>query len=367
MPVKNYKKILLAPLDWGMGHTTRTLPIIDCLQNNGHSVVFAGNAAQCSFVAKSVGDIEFLDLEGYNITYGKHAAISTLLQVRAILKAIKHEHNWLLDLCNKQAFDGIISDNRYGLYHPNIPSIFVTHQLRIRTKMGTQIDSFIQRLHYRFISHFTECWVPDIHGNNSLAGVLSNPDTLPHETKYLGPLSQFENVAPQIPKQIGRSGHMLVLLSGPEPQRSVLSKKIWQQIKLMQRKEHIVFVEGTDNYEKQDGLLPCIKQYGRVTKELLLQLIQSAELIICRSGYSTLMDLLALDKKAVIIPTPGQPEQEYLGMLMHKKGIFYSVKQWQFQLDTVRKNVQHFPFETGHYRDSFKQHEVILNEWVNSL
>jgi hypothetical protein len=231
LPEKNGGKlrILVAPLDWGLGHASRCIPVIRELLVQGAEVWLAGEGAQEQLLKTEFPALPFLHLYGYRIRYSKNAAglfWKMIQQSPKIRRAIRYEHDWLEKEISEHGFDAVISDNRYGLYHSSIPCIFITHQLTIKSPLGAWTEKIIQKRNYTYINHFNECWVPDAAGENNLAGALSHPDKKPTvPVKYIGLLSRFEkNETSEI------KNHLLVILSGPEPQRSIFENKIIEEI-----------------------------------------------------------------------------------------------------------------------------------------
>jgi UDP-N-acetylglucosamine transferase subunit ALG13 len=357
------KQLLFAPLDWGMGHTTRCIPLIKYLQKLGHQVVFAGNEVQCAFIKKCM-IVDVIYLEGYNITYGKKRGSflpHLLLQLPGIVRSMKREHIWLQEQLLLQHYDGIITDNRYGLYTNLVPTVFMTHQLRIRTGMGRVADTLLQRLHYKLLGHFDERWVVDTQGEPNLAGKLSHPTTLPVNTHYIGLLSQLDAPVAGAPV----SDTLLILLSGPEPQRTMLVQKLWQQALLYSKP--IIFVEGSSNAQRPISIPRHITWYAQlVTSEVQLAMQQSA-IVVCRAGYSTIMDLVRLKKKAILIPTPGQPEQEYLAKYLHIKDIFYYCTQKNVNLIDAIEKAQQFPFTCVIRYGAYSEFTAVVDKWLAKL
>ena len=357
-----HKRILIAPLDWGLGHTTRCIPIIRYLLKTQYQPVFAGNEWQRGFIKETFNDIGTIHLDGYNITYSKSAngfIFSMFRQFPRIAKTIRKEHHWLSNLLCNQSFDGIISDNRYGLYHKTIPSVFMTHQLEVQSGINSLADAILRTIHYKFINRFNTCWAVDTEDANNLSGKLAHPSVLPGHTKYIGLLSQFVNV----PTVEGE--HLLILLSGPEPQRSILSSLLWKQI--MSYNGKVVFVEGSNHVVVRETIPAHVDYHKQLTQQDLLPLLKKASMVICRSGYSTLMDLVALGKKAIIIPTPGQTEQEYLARYLYHQEIFFYHSQKNFDLRKVLSEASIFPFKKITLENAYKAHEVVLSGWLKTL
>lgn len=359
------KKILIAPLDWGLGHTTRCVPIIRHLIALGHHPVFAGNATQRTFINRSLDGIDCIHLDGYNVSYSswnKYAQAGLLSQLPGLYKVINEEHKWLARIANELRPDGIIADNRYGLFHAGTPSVIITHQLQVLSGMGRIVDGMLRKLHYKYLNRFGQVWVPDAAGAVNLGGMLAHPATLPTQCNYIGLLSRFAGTA------AGRAHNntLLVLLSGSEPQRTALSRLLWGQLGNYNA-GHVIFVEGSDDAQQPAVVPPHITYHKRLAHEDLAPLLQNAAMVICRSGYSTLMDLAALNKKAIVIPTPGQTEQMYLGSQLHDKGIFYCARQDGFELNATLKAAQSFPFGNAGLQDHFERYKDIIAGWAAAL
>ena len=355
------RRILVAPLDWGLGHTTRCIPIIRRLLAYKHEVLFAGNDRQQTFIKNVFSDkISYQHLDGYNISYKPKALIWGLIrQIPDILWKIRKEHKWLYELAKNEQIDGIISDNRYGLYHHEIPSVILTHQAQVKTGFGAVADKFPRRLHYRLLERFSECWLVDVPGKENLSGELANPDLLPVNSLYIGWLSQFDRSANQV-----KSRHLLILLSGPEPARTLLSNRLWAQV--IKLEVPVVFVEGNPTANRQS--IPSHVQYHpRIGGALLKELLEGAEIVICRSGYSTIMDLVRLQKRAILIPTPGQTEQEYLAKYLMSRRMFLSKNEKDLLLIDALKEAKQFPFLIPDTPGAFEMFVPVLNEWIQRL
>jgi UDP-N-acetylglucosamine transferase subunit ALG13 len=333
MAAKNYmtplagKKLLVAPLDWGLGHATRCVPVINDLLNNDCKVWIAGEGSQEKLLREEFPSLPFLPLKGYRIKYAKSGLTGKLLlQIPSILRSIKKENKWLDEQVNKYGIEAVISDNRYGLYHEKVFSVFITHQLCIKSALGKWSESFLQKWNYKFIDRFNECWVPDAEGENNLAGELSHPVKLPSiPVKYTGTLSRFQKRNIDEIKK-----HLLIILSGPEPQRTILENKIIDQV--VNYPGTVTIVRGLPVEKNIIPSTNTIHFYNHLSSEELNNEAMKAEFIISRSGYSTVMDIAALQKKSILIPTPGQTEQEYLAQHLMKKHFAYCVKQNELSL-----------------------------------
>lgn len=362
--------ILIAPLDWGLGHITRSVPLIRELAENGCNVIVACNSMQKAILKAEFPNLEFADLEGYGVQYGNSATstkLKMLLQLPKILTQIKKENLWLKDFLAQNPVNAVISDNRYGFFSRKIPSFFITHQLKVKSGSGSKADNYLQRFLYRYINKFQECWVPDFE-QGGVAGELSHPARLPLvPVKYLGCLSRFEN-RQHIYKDITPIYKFLVILSGPEPQRTILEKIMIGQLQQSGKKAVIVRgLPGIHLDEEKNNLRAGETEIiNYANTEQLNQLIYQSELIICRSGYTTIMDMLKMGKKIIAIPTPGQSEQEYLAEMLEKNGLGISFRQSEFSISEAQKRADELKMHSLPDRD-MDAYKIVLRNFVNSL
>lgn len=323
----NIRKVLVAPLDWGLGHATRDIPLIRALLLSGREVVLAASGAQANLLQTEFPRLTILPLPGYQIRYGKSPltlALRLLIQIPRLLRVIKSENQWLHKTITDQGIDLVISDNRYGLYSQKVPCIFITHQLRIQVPIAW-LEDLVQKIHYRFINKFHSCWVPDMPGEPNAAGRLSHPTKLPNlPVQYIGLLSRFR-IQPE-PKVYD----YCFLLSGPEPQRTILETRLLQNIEQLPGK--VLLIRGKPGSDHILKVPTHVTVKNHLPGNALQQALLQSESIICRSGYSSLMELFSLQKKMLLIPTPGQTEQEYLAQKFTEEG--YSLQIRQDELDT---------------------------------
>lgn len=334
-------RILVAPLDWGLGHATRCIPIIRTLEALGCEPVLAGEGAQARLLGQEFPHLPLLELRGYRIRYaatGSGLAWSLLRQSPKILRSIDQEHAWLKRMVADHGIHGVISDNRFGLHHDRVPSVFITHQLRIKTPLGRLAEHLVQRWNYHYIERFGECWVPDVEQEDGLAGELSHPSKMPAiAVRYLGPLSRFNKTG-----EGEEERHLLVLLSGPEPQRSIFEQIILSQLPAYTGTVTLVRgLPGKNETLPSTGRVTC---YNHLPAEALAKEMERASLVLSRSGYSTIMDLVAIGKKSILVPTPGQTEQEYLAEHLEKKGMAPSMNQRKFVLSEALKAAGAFDY-----------------------
>lgn len=306
------KRVLIAPLNWGLGHATRCIPIIKTLQARGHSVFIASDGDALKVLQREFPELPSFELPSYNVRYSRNLPVwlKTALRIPYFIQAIRHEKRVVKTIVQNNNIDVIIADNRYGCRSKNIQSIFISHQLNLPAPSGVKwtngILNFIQN---QLIKKFNAVWIPDV-PDRLLSGSLSETN-LPVE--FIGVQSRFQNASDQ-PIHY----KLAVVLSGPEPQRTLLEKNLLPQVVTLNVPS--VFVRGTLQEKMGEHDVDQVKILNYVQSEKLEEIIQQSELIFARSGYSTIMDLAVLGKKAVFIPTPGQPEQEYLAdKLMHEK------------------------------------------------
>lgn len=253
--------------------------------------------------------------------------------------------------------DAIISDNRFGLHVPGIPCIFITHQLRIKTGLGAVLDSLAQRINRRYIEAFTECWIPDYEGDNSMSGALSHG----REYTRIGGLSRFQNTNCH---EYETNAHGLaIILSGPEPQRSILEKKLIDSLK--DYSGRAVLVRGLPGDTSVPAVPANVEVHNHLPANELNTLICSAEMVIARCGYTTVMDLLKLKKKSILIPTPGQSEQEYLAKHLRHSKLAYTVSQQHFSLIKDMEAAQNFTYRKLDV--SMEEYKPHLARLVHSL
>lgn len=336
------KRVLVAPLDWGLGHATRCIPLIHELIRQGFDVFLAGEGKTKSLLQQEFTHVPFLFLPGYQVHYGisgRSLPITLLYQLPKIIQAIRTENRWLHAVVKKHRFDVVISDNRYGLYHPDVHTVFLTHQLRIKTPFPLA-EKWLQCLNYHFIKRFSECWVPDHEGTPSLAGSLSHPHKMPNVAlTYIGPLSRFFSQALTTLSH----KHLLVLLSGPEPQRSLLEKMMLEQLQALP--QPVLLVRGLPGATALPVTAPHIKIINHLPAAELEKALNEAWLVIGRCGYSTVMDLVALQKKSILIPTPGQTEQEYLAKHLMQNRLALCLPQAKFNVKAALRLAASFPYQ----------------------
>ena len=325
--------ILLAPLDWGLGHTTRCIPIVRYLLSKDCDVIVAGDEHQLALLKQEFETLELVYLRGYDLKFSNNrlkTIVKITLQIPRILASIRRENQWLQRFAMEKRIDAVVSDNRYGFFSEKVYSVFITHQLTIKTPFGRFFDSLLRKLNYRFISRFKECWIPDTKEPGSLAGELSNPPSLPVlPNYYIGNLTRFTSAQNQQEKN-----YVLVMISGPEPQRSIFESRILRQVANLKSTVHILRGLPANQSFPPDTSTNVILENHREGSSLQ-NLISEASVVISRPGYTTVMEMLSCGKRCIFIPTPGQSEQEYLGKHLAAQGYSLCATQSSFKLSTL--------------------------------
>lgn len=321
------KNILVAPLNWGLGHSTRCIPIIEALENNGYNPIIASDGVALQMLQKEFPHLKSLELPSYQIEYAKNGAFfkwKMLLNAPKMLEAIYDEKKFIKKWVKELKLDGIISDNRLGVRSKKIPSVFITHQLNVLTGNTTWISS---KMHQQIIKKFSQCWVPDVETKPNLTGKLGHLENPDKNIKYIGPLSRLHK------RNVEKKFDLMVILSGPEPQRGMLEEKLKKEMPLYDG--NVIFIKGKIENEQKTEEIGNVKYYNFMTTDELETAFNESEMVLCRSGYTTIMDLAQLGKKAFFIPTPGQYEQEYLAKKLQKEGLVPFSKQNDFKIEKL--------------------------------
>ncbi len=325
--MKLKKRILIAPLNWGLGHATRCIPVINALLAEGFVPIIASDGRALLLLKEEFPELQFVELPSYHIRYakkGSHLKFKLLQNSPKTLKAISKERTLIKTLIKEDAIDGIISDNRFGVYSKKIPSVFITHQLKVMSGITTWMST---KMHDKLISKYDECWVPDAPSSHNLSGDLGHIKKNIIPIKYIGPMTRFKTESRKILYDL------MVLLSGPEPQRTILEDHLLNELK--RYKGSVLFVRGCVELQQDIKKEGDLIMYNYMTSSQLQDAINESELIISRSGYTTIMDLAKLGKRAFFIPTPGQYEQEYLAKRFLDNGILPSCKQEEFTIEML--------------------------------
>ncbi len=323
--MRQSKNILIAPLNWGLGHATRCIPIIKDLQQQGHRIIIASDGGALKLLQGEFPELEFEKLPAYQITYAKQSWLNRwhlLKQLPHIIRTIRKERRLTDVLVKKHQLGLIISDNRFGVFSKEVKSIYITHQLKVLSGWTTKLTTWI---HAKIYNKYDEIWVPDLAGKPNLSGKLSHfSKSINNKIKYIGILSRMK------PKELPKKYDVLAILSGAEPQRSQLEKILLEKLKTLNLK--IALVRGVIDNKKDVENQYDITIFNYVTGKELEQLINQSEAVICRSGYTSVMDMAVMHKKVLMIPTPGQDEQQYLARHLAENFQIKILRQKDLQL-----------------------------------
>lgn len=328
--------ILYGVLNWGLGHASRSTPVISSLLKSGHELTIASSGIALELLKKNFPSQSFIELPDFDVRYHKseqNAGFGFMLKAgssyKGFSKMIASCRKKVPEIVANEGITHIISDNHFGVHHDTMPSAIISHQLYLKSPI---LGKAANKVNTKHLDRFNEIWVPDYAIGNGLSGELSYNPALANKTKPIGLLSQIaigENKKPT---------ELCVLLSGPEPQRTLLSERLHHQLKvhaayLETKFTHIHFIEGSDQGALSNG--DFVSHYGLVNRDKIQEILGHSKLVICRSGYSSLMDLYLNSIPAVIIPTPGQTEQLYLAEHNSKKNNFVAQSQLSIDLRTA--------------------------------
>ena len=321
------RNILVAPLNWGLGHASRCIPIIRELEKHNFNPIIASDGPALSLLKKEFPHVLHLELPSYQIEYSVKEANfkwKFLKNSPKIISAIVSEKKLIKRWCIEYNLKGIISDNRLGVFNNKIPSVIITHQLKV---LSGNTTFFSTKIHQFFIKNFAECWVPDFKSNVNFSGNLGHLRNSNLNIHYIGTLSRLEK------QEIPIKYDLMVLLSGPEPQRTILEDKLFIELKKFHKR--VIFIRGIVDEKQETEQKNNITVVNFMTSRELETAMNQSEKILCRSGYTSIMDLIQLGKKAFFIPTPGQFEQEYLAKKMKRGGILPYSKQCDFKIEKI--------------------------------
>ncbi len=323
------QRIMVCPLNWGLGHATRCVPIIQEIERQGKQAVIAAYGQSEQWLRQEFPYHEIIHFPGVEVTYSKgESQVGAMLRaIPKILRDIRREHRLLPQLIRQYHIDAIVSDNRFGLFCSEAPSVYMTHQLMIKMPKGlTWLEPLGHWLHHRFIRRYDCCWVPDYAESPSLSGDLSHRFQTSKNTLFIGPLSRF--LAPTATNTVLSDYNTVAILSGPEPQRSLLESALTERFAASNEKALIVC--GTPLPTAHWETIGNLTKVSHLPTSQIEALLLSTPHIYCRSGYTTLMDLDTLGRTATLIPTPGQTEQEYLAEIAVERGF-----QWMKQSEIL--------------------------------
>lgn len=319
-------KILLAVLNWGLGHATRCVPLVHALQCHTNNITLASDGIARSLLQEEFPGLEHVELPAYDIRYpGSNMVMGMLPQLPRIFSRIRAEHRVVEELVRSRAFTHLISDNRFGAYTKHARTAYLTHQVQIPTPVS-MLSPPVNALNHRFIRRFDELWVPDRPpGSGSLAGPMSDGSRF--GTKYLGCLSRMRY------RELPKKYDLTAVVSGPEPQRSRFADKLHRQLAKFPGKTALVL--GQPNSTTAPKTTGNLHIFPFLATEALNELLLRSRCVVSRSGYSSLMDYERTGTAAILIPTPGQTEQEQLAERLAAQQKFATGRQADFRLSEL--------------------------------
>jgi len=337
-------KVLVAPLDWGLGHATRCIPVVDALLKQGDEVIIAADGAVEQLLRQEFPSLNYVKLPGYKIKYSPSLpmSIAMLIMLPSLFSKIIREHYRLGKLIKEYKPDAIISDNRFGLWNKKIHSVFITHQVMIKCPSWIRLmEPLLHQANKVIINRYDECWIPD--DENKISGDLSHKYPLPANAKFIGRLSRWKD---KLPHSSVKKYDVIGILSGPEPHRSALEKILIRELSSSDFNSLLVLGKPGDRFEKKaSGNLSIV---SHLDAEKMLEAVSSAEIVISRPGYSSIMDFLSIKKNVLFIPTPGQTEQEYLADYLKSRKVFFSIAQKKFRLESALMELKKFSVDNFH-------------------
>jgi UDP-N-acetylglucosamine transferase subunit ALG13 len=328
--------ILVSPLDWGLGHASRMIPLIRRFIQDGHNVILAGSGRSAELLMNTFPGLIFVFLPCYTVRIGsgKHSYFQLVLQLPALVFSVLREHRMARRIIRDRAVDIVISDNRYGLHSRNTYSVLITHQLSpVLPVLFRGLEFPLHIILRKLIQRFDQCWVPDFSNPEiNLSGKLSHRYKMPSNARFIGILSRFGPPGATGEIQPSLRYDVAVVLSGPEPQVSIFENQIFSQ--LFRLEKPAILMRGMRNKPVLEtaSLSSYIHLVSHLEADSFRQVLKQAGTVISRSGYSSIMDYIALDISAILVPSPGQSEQEYLAGWLSEKGWFTCVTQDELDL-----------------------------------
>jgi spore coat polysaccharide biosynthesis predicted glycosyltransferase SpsG len=355
--------ILICPLEWGLGHATRMIPVARKLREMNNNIFIASGKEHLSLFNNELPGLTLIDFPGFKPGYSRYLPqyIALLLRIPNLLYHIIREHFILKRIIREHSIDIVISDNRFGLWNRKITTVYVTHMPLIPLpKPLRYLEYFGVLLHRTVIKKYTFCFIPDLPGELNVSGRLSHGLKLTENTRYIGILSRFETSDFSHHENPAKFEHNTVILSGPEPQREILKQKL---VDLLKEKEPVtIILSGKIGKSDDVARSGNIAFFNHLPSSEMKELITTSNSIISRSGYTTIMELISLNCSALLIPTPGQTEQEYLAEYLSEKGWFSTISQ-----SKLKRGITLASKKSGWTDEIIGQSQILLTEALQEL
>jgi UDP:flavonoid glycosyltransferase YjiC (YdhE family) len=355
--------ILICPLEWGLGHAARMIPLASRLREMNHNIFIGTGREHQALFRNEISGLSYIDFPGFKPRYSKFLPqyLALLLKTPLLLFHIINEHYRLKKIISTYSIDIVISDNRFGLWNNKIKTVYVTHLPRIPLPKLLYFLEFTGIiLHRAIIKKYNYCYIPDLPGEQNLSGRLSHSLVLPENVRFIGILSRFTEVESNPEDSPVNFRHNTVILSGPEPQREMLKQKLTD---ILREKEPVtIFLGGRPGAPEKLDHANNIIYYNHLPARKMKALILGSEKIITRSGYTTIMELISLGCSALLIPTPGQTEQEYLATYLEGKGWFCTTRQKK-----IKDLAEYISIKPSWSNDLLDQSRLLLNKALSEL
>lgn len=329
-------KVLVAPLDWGLGHATRCVPVIREFLRQGAVVELAVVKSNAALLRQIFPNLRQHVAPSYNIVYPKHGynmGLWLLKNGAHLSKVIRYEHQYAERMVERFHYDVLLSDNRFGFYSKKAKSIYMTHQRRIAfPPMFAAFETTGILWHGAVMRHFDEVWVPDLPDAPGFAGSMSHVNLNPRPVKFVGALSRFRAPPPE-----GNSAlyNYVAVVSGVEPARSRFEKQLKQVLNKIEGRHAIIMGQpflGLKSWTEGN-----IDFFTHLEDDSFAKTVRSCKWVISRGGYSTVMDMAVLGAKCVFVPTPGQYEQIVLARELQKSGYAVSIDEQKLDAQELQK------------------------------
>jgi UDP-N-acetylglucosamine transferase subunit ALG13 len=359
------KNILLSPLNWGLGHTTRLWALVMQLRQENFKFFWAVSGKPEQWIKLQLHQNQFDDEIIPTTAFAmKHHGrlLSFALQMPSFLYHIRKDREWTKSVIEEHKINALISDHNFGAYSEKIPSILIAHQLWLPVfDKNKVLNSLANQFHTKYLKDYTQIWIPDVEGKNSISGKLSVNKALESQTLRIGLLSHLNETEENI-NAVNDFFELVGIVSGPEPFRRKFADKLLHFLKSTHKKS--VIIGGDFSKEAIASQNENVKLISAVGTEMK-SMIKQAKIVIASGGYSTLMDLKLMKKQAILIPMPGQPEQQYLAQYLSKDPDFRFVQM--DELEQVDLKDLHFEQSSNSITDDTSQKELILQKLIDML
>jgi UDP-N-acetylglucosamine:LPS N-acetylglucosamine transferase len=311
--------VVVAPLNWGLGHATRCIPLIHYLKNRGNKIIIASDGEALELLKKEFPELPSESLPGYGIKYyTRNMLFNLLFSFPGLLTGLFREKSAFEKITLKYGAHVVLSDNRLAAFSKTTMNIYLTHQINI-VFTNKWLRNLAGRFHQYYIRKFDTCWIPDERGKNNISGSMGYPTGI-RDFHYIGHMTRIHKTKAESKKDI------CVMISGPEPQKSILSDALAREL-FKHTEYRIVWITSGTKKALPYPIPEHIEIHTMADSGLTAKALNESRLLISRSGYSTIMDIMQLPIKAILIPTPGQPEQEYLAASLRQNERFNTLRQ----------------------------------------